>query len=67
MAKLDKSGRNIAGNKKLGTSITFTGEDLTALSRYVEAGVVLLQTSHPVIAKIKAALTRLGLSKPKGL
>lgn len=67
MAKLNKSGGNIVGNKKLGTSITFTADDLTALARYVSAGLVFLQTGHPVIAKIKAALTRLGLPTPKGL
>lgn len=67
MAKLEKAGGNKISNKKLATTITFTGDDLTALSRYVGAGVVLLQTSHPVIPRIKAALTRLGLPVPKGL
>lgn len=66
MAKLEKSGSNNAGNRKLGTSITFTADDLDALARYVSAGVVLIRTNHPVISKIKAALTRLGLSS-KGL
>ncbi len=54
-------------SKKAKTAITFTADDLTALARYVSAGVVLLQTNHSVIPKIKAALTRLGLPTPKGL
>lgn len=66
MAKLEKAGENKVANRKIATTITLTGDDLTALSRYVSAGVVLLQTKHPVITKIKAALTRLGLQTPKG-
>lgn len=62
MIELNKS--TVRQNAK--TAITFTADDLTALSRYVSAGVVLLQTKHPVITKIKAALTRLGLQTPKG-
>ncbi len=54
-------------SKKIKTAVTFTAEDLTALARYIGAGVVLLQTDHPVIPKIKAALSRLGLATPKGL
>ncbi len=53
-------------SKKLKTSISFTTDELSALARYISAGTVFLQTSHPVTAKIKAALTRLGLPKPKG-
>lgn len=67
MAKLEKAGGNKISNRKLATTITFTGDDLTALARYVSAGVVLLQTTHPVIPRIKAALTRLGLPVPKGI
>ena len=65
MAKLDKSAENKVASRKLGTTITFTAEELAALARYISAGVVLLQTSHPVISKVKAALTRLGMSTPK--
>ncbi|MBI4100597.1 hypothetical protein HY439_02545 [Candidatus Microgenomates bacterium] len=54
-------------DKKLTTSITFTGDDLSALAKYVSAGVIILQTSHPVISKLKSAFTRLGLPTPKGL
>lgn len=54
-------------HRKNGTTITFNAEELAALARYVSAGVLLLQTSHPVISRLKAALTRVGLPTPKGL
>lgn len=54
-------------NRKQRTAVTFTADDLTALARYIGAGMVLLQTNHSVIPKIKAALSRLGLPTPKGL
>lgn len=54
-------------HRKKGTSITFTADEINALAKYVAAGTLLLQTSHPVISRIKAALTRLGLPIPKGL
>lgn len=56
-----------APKQKLGTTLTFSGEELMSLVRYIDAGMVLLQTNHPVIARIKGALTRLGLKSPKGL
>ena len=67
MLESDKKSKNRGANQRAKTAITFTADDLTALARYVGAGVVLLQTGHPVIPKIKAALTRLGLPTPKGL
>jgi hypothetical protein len=54
-------------HKKKGTAVTFSADELSALARYVSAGVVLLQTPHPVIAKLKGALTRIGLPVPHGL
>lgn len=67
MAKLEKNGGNKVKTRKLATSITFTGDDLAALAKYVSNGVIVVQTTHPVISKIKAAFTRLGLPIPKGL
>lgn len=67
MAKLVNKGSNNIGNRKLATKVTLTGDDLSALAKYVSAGVIIMQTSHPVISKIKAAFTRLGLPTPKGL
>ena len=49
------------------TSIAFTAQDLLALARLVGAGQVLLGTSHPVVSRLKAALSRLGLSLHLGL
>ncbi|GEM_PF-5286342 len=56
-----------ANQKKPVTSITFTSDDLQALARYTAVGTIVLQTRHSVVSKLKAAFTRLGLSKPAGL
>ena len=51
------------------TSISFTEEDLAALARLIQAGQVILQDTErpPVIGRIKAAMTRLGVAIPYGL
>lgn len=51
------------------TSISFTSEDLIALARLIQAGQVLLQDEQrpPVVSRIKAAMTRLGVPIPSGL
>ena len=51
------------------TSISFTSEDLVALARLIQAGQVLVREEQrpPVIARIKAAMTRLGIPTPHGL
>jgi ABC-type thiamine transport system ATPase subunit len=51
------------------TSLSFSREDLVALARLVQAGQVLLadEPRSPVIARLKAAMTRLGLPVPNGL
>lgn len=67
MAKLINKGSNNIGNRKLATKITLTGDDLAALAKFVSAGIIILQTSHSVVSKLKAAFTRLGLPTPKGL
>lgn len=56
-----------APKQKPGTTLTFSAEELMSLVRYIDAGMVLLQTNHPVVARIKGALTRLGLKPPEGL
>jgi hypothetical protein len=58
-AKADKGKRT--------TTISFTAEDLTTLAQLVAAGQVMLQTSCPAVARLKAALTRLQVPIPKGL
>ena len=49
------------------TTVTFTAEELTALGRVVAAGQVMLQTTYPMIGKLKAAMSRLGVVKAQGL
>ena len=55
-----------APKQKIGTTLTFSAEEMMALARYLAAGTLLLQTNHPVTGRIKGALTRLGLQSPKG-
>lgn len=66
MEKKD-SVKKRAPKQKKGTTLTFSAEELANLARYISAGTMLLQTDHPVVSRIKGALTRLGLSIPKGL
>ena len=51
------------------TSISFTAEDLTSLARLIQAGQVLLREEQRpnVIARVKAAMTRLDMPIPRGL
>lgn len=62
MTGLSKMKRvKVSDRNERKTSITFTADDLSALVRFVQAGQVMMQTKHPVVSKLKAALTRLGL------
>lgn len=51
------------------TAVSFSRDDLVALARLVQAGQVLLAEEQrpPVIARLKAAMTRLGVPVPHGL
>ena len=51
------------------TSISLSRDDLAALARLVQAGRVLLQDEPrpAVIARLKAAMTRLHVPVPEGL
>jgi hypothetical protein len=51
------------------TSVSFTADELAALGQLLAAGQVVLQPERrlPVIARLKAAMTRLGVPVPKGL
>jgi hypothetical protein len=52
------------------TTLTLSADDLTALGELLAAGRVLLQhraARPPVLARVKAALTRFGLPVPIGL
>jgi len=51
------------------TSVSFSGEDLAALARLIQAGQILLRDEPrpAVLARVKAAMTRLKVSVPHGL
>lgn len=43
------------------TAVTFTAKDLDELARILGAGQVLLRQSFPVVSRLKAAMTRMGV------
>jgi hypothetical protein len=53
-------------HKKKAVRITLSADDLSALTRHVTPGNVLLQTDHPVLTQLKKALTRMGIPRPPG-
>ena len=48
------------------TAVTFTANDLDELARILAAGQALLRQSAPIVSRLKAAMTKLGVST-KGL
>ena len=62
-----KRGRPAAPPKATSTTITLNADDLATLGRLVSAGQVMLPTTYPVLARLKAAMSRLGVPAPKGL
>ncbi len=49
------------------TKVSFTSSDLTTLGKLVSAGQMVFPTEHPVLRKLKAAMSRMGLPVPKGM
>jgi hypothetical protein len=49
------------------TALSFAADDLAALGKLVATGQAVLQEKPPVVARLKAAMTRLGVPLPKGL
>jgi hypothetical protein len=49
------------------TSISLSEADLSALARLLSVGQAVLQTRFPVVARLKAAMTRLEVPIPPGL
>jgi len=49
------------------TAVSFTAEELATLGRLLAAGQVMLQISAPVLSRLKAAMTRMHVTVPKGL
>jgi hypothetical protein len=48
------------------TTVTFTAKDLDDLARVLAAGHALLRQSFPVVSRLKAAMTKMGIAT-KGL
>ena len=65
---LNKRGTPRGRTPRRLTKVQLSGDELVALGRFVAAGRVLLQADYPpVVARLKAAMTRLGVPVPKGL
>jgi hypothetical protein len=66
--KLPRPGRpkSVTLAKAVRTAVSFTAEDLEDIARILAAGQALLRTSAPVVSRLKAAMTKLGVST-KGL
>jgi len=47
--------------------VTFTAEDLNVLAKVLAAGQVMLPTNHPVLWRLKAAMTRMRVVVPRGV
>jgi len=65
-----KLGRTKRPAAKAATAVTFSAADLETLGRLVAAGQAVLGGSgpaHPVVARLKAAMTRLAVPVPRGL
>ena len=62
-----KRGRSAAPSKSGSTTITLNADELEILGRLISAGQVMLPTKHPVFARLKAAMSRLGVPAPRGL
>jgi hypothetical protein len=66
----DTAKRSVSSKtRKLSTTVTFTGNDLSALADYIAAGLVMLRIAvpHKAIGKLKAAMTRLKVPVTRGL
>ena len=48
------------------TAVTFTAKDLDDVARVLAAGQALLRQSFPIVSRLKAAMTKMGVST-KGL
>jgi hypothetical protein len=44
------------------TSVSFTAQELSELEHVIAVGQAVLQKQLPVVARLKAAMTRLGVS-----
>ena len=66
--KFSRERKSKAEDATRTTTVTLSGAELAALGRFLAAGHVLLQEDYPpVVARLKAAMTRLRIPAPKGL
>lgn len=49
------------------TSVSFSADDLADLGYLIAVGRAVLQKDAPIIARLKAAMTRMGVRVPKEL
>ena len=49
------------------TAVLFSASELTELGQLLAVGQAVLQQQPAVLARLKAAMTRLGVRPPKGL
>jgi hypothetical protein len=56
-----------ARDEKRTTTISLSEADLAALGRLLSVGQAVVQTRFPVVARLKAAMTRLKVPVPPGL
>lgn len=55
-------GKPAAKSRPRTTTVAFTAVEMTALGRLTEVGQAVLQVRYPVMAKLKAAMTRVGVA-----
>jgi len=49
------------------TAVSFSADDLAELGHVIAVGQTVLQKRPAVVARLKAAMTRMGVSLPAGL
>lgn len=60
-----RPGRPLKRQQK--TSVSFSAHDLAELGHALAVGGAVLQKHPPVVVRLKAAMTRIGVSVPRGL
>ena len=67
--RLLRKARAGASRSNSTTTVTFSADELTSIADYVAAGLVMLRVARPYrgVSKLKAAMSRLKISAPRGL
>ena len=61
------STRRGRGTRTRTTMVSFSAADLAAVGRLLATGQAVLQERPPIVGRLKAAMTRLGVPVPTGL